>query len=129
MEPDAKNLPSNPPSGQNNVFRAEVENVQRDRTGTDTEIPPVYPRNVHTMHESRPQKSRSCWPGLTLKSFNPFNTGGDKVVLCRRICMITILIIRTVESALSIVTSTWARSVAGYIVGIVVSVLAFFFVA
>jgi hypothetical protein len=128
MEPNAKALPTNPPSIHNNVFRAEVENVQQDRTETATNMPSGYGRNVHTIDDYR-RPSRSCWPGLNPNSFNPFSAGGDKAVLCRRICMITILVIRTLSSILSILRINWAHSMAEGIIDIILSVLAFFFVA
>ncbi|KAL0938449.1 uncharacterized protein CTRU02_205059 [Colletotrichum truncatum] len=69
---------------------------------------------------------RNCWSfsweAYSLKT-------SDKTVLLRRICMYIILGIRTALSILSIASDIIHGNVAGWIIGIILAILGFFFIA
>lgn len=89
------------PASVHNVFRAEVEAVEQAQT------------------ENLPNPNY----------FNPFNTRGDKAVLCSRICIITILVIRTFSSVGEITKINWIHNLPEGIIATILAVLGFLFVA
>lgn len=87
------------------------------------QAPTGYGRNVQTIHIYRYQ----CLPDPN--HFNPFNTRGDKAILCRRLCMITILVIRTFSSVWGITKMNWIRDLPEGIISTILAALGFLFVA
>lgn len=67
---------------------------------------------------------RSCWPGMTVQSFNPFVS--DRATMCRRICMVGILAIRTFNSIILTIHHGLGPSI---IPSIILDIIFFFFVA
>jgi uncharacterized membrane protein len=67
---------------------------------------------------------RTCWPGLTLASFNPFVS--DLPLMLRHICMLGILGIRTFNSVLITLSHGMGPSI---IPSILLGILFFFFIA
>ncbi|KAF2428906.1 hypothetical protein EJ08DRAFT_315286 [Tothia fuscella] len=124
------------PSIQNNVFRAEIYNASRARENDIFNPPPAYPSNIHTIHSSSTRQdnrmcpnARTCWPGITLEAFSPFNCHGDTPKLMRRLCMSGVLAIRTGISILGIFYNAYGHGIGGFIVSIILTVIGFFFVA
>ena len=72
---------------------------------TNKSIEPDTPHPTSQRHHSCPS-ARTCWPGLTIASFSPFNAP-SREVLYRRLCMCTILALDTFNSILSIVASAF----------------------
>ncbi|PSN71802.1 hypothetical protein BS50DRAFT_235928 [Corynespora cassiicola Philippines] len=69
---------------------------------------------------------RSCWT-ISISSYSLKTS--DKAVLARRICMIAILAIRTAIAVLSIIGNAWGARVVSVIVGTILGVIGFFFIA
>ncbi|KAJ4295010.1 hypothetical protein N0V90_007018 [Kalmusia sp. IMI 367209] len=69
---------------------------------------------------------RNCW-SFSLHSFSLRTS--DKVVLARRICMLTVLGLRTAISIFDIVWSAVRAQIVGLIIAIILSIIGFFFIA
>jgi hypothetical protein len=69
---------------------------------------------------------RSCW-SISLSSYSLKTT--DKAVLARRICMLIILGLRTAISVLSIIGHAFGGRVLSLVIGSVLAVLGFLFIA
>ncbi|KAL6716414.1 hypothetical protein ACLMJK_005981 [Lecanora helva] len=86
-------------------------------------IEPDVPEPTPQQQRHHPCPSaRTCWPGLTIAAFSPFNAP-TREVLYRRLCMCTILGLDTFNSVLTIVASAFHFSV---IPRIVIAVIHFF---
>lgn len=69
---------------------------------------------------------RTCW-SFSVDSFS-LNTS-DKAVLARRICMLAVLGVRTAMSVLSIILEAFGIHLVGLIIGIILGLIGFFFIA
>jgi hypothetical protein len=78
-------------------------------------------------------KSRDCCPNM--RTCWHFSWGAyslktsDKAVLCRRLCMWLILGCRTSQSILNVIYSAYGGLIASLIVGSILGVIGFFFIA
>lgn len=134
MEPDNNKSFKFPaePASVHDVFHAEVEAVEAERTENTANMscrnqaPTGYGRNVRTIHDYR-HPGRDCLPNPN--HFNPFNNRGDKAVLCHRICMITILVIKTFSSVWDITKINWIRNLPEVILSTILAVFGSLFVA
>lgn len=86
-----------------------------------TDPPPTYASSQSQNHHGCPS-ARSCWPGLTMAAFSPFNCP-SRAVLLRRICMCIVLVLDTFVSVLSVVSGAFSFS---FIPRLVIAVLHFF---
>ncbi|KAF2184226.1 hypothetical protein K469DRAFT_688728 [Zopfia rhizophila CBS 207.26] len=69
---------------------------------------------------------RSCWD-ISLQSYSLHTS--DKAILSRHICMILILLVRLCLSILSVVGNAWGSAIVSFVLGSILAVLGFLFIA
>jgi len=80
----------------------------------------------HSWKDRNCPNARGCW-SFSLSSYSLKTS--DKVILARRICMLAILGVRTALSILSIIWEAWGRRIVSFVLGSILAVLGFFFIA
>ncbi|KAI2464213.1 hypothetical protein F4781DRAFT_83544 [Annulohypoxylon bovei var. microspora] len=95
-----------------------------DTTAFPQELPP-RPEQTSWKDRNCPG-SRGCW-SFSWGAYSLATT--DKAVLARRICMITTLGVRTALSVLGILFNAYSKGVGGMIIGIILAVIGFLFIA
>lgn len=96
-------------------------------TSFPTELPPrTQPVAGQTWKQRNCPGMRSCWT-FSLSSYSLKTS--DTAVLARRICMITILGLRTAMSVLAIIYDAYGRRLVSFILGVILAVLGFLFIA
>jgi hypothetical protein len=101
MAAGLNDLPADQSSSPKKVLPAEVENISQEQA-LPTQPPPIYTPTVPSQQSPPTAGSRNWWDNSTLQAFNVFETGGDKAVLRRRICMLGILLVRIPNSILGL---------------------------
>ncbi|KAI1855766.1 hypothetical protein JX265_012211 [Neoarthrinium moseri] len=109
---------------------------QRSQTRTPFHNMASQPSSFPETLPPRPQKSkddrlcpgaRFCWP-FDWSSWS-LNTNGDHALLMRRICMWVTLAVRTFTYIMSLILNLYGFHFGAFVIGIVFTVLGFFFIA
>ncbi|KAI0109360.1 hypothetical protein F4776DRAFT_643563 [Hypoxylon sp. NC0597] len=92
----------------------------------------AFPQELPPRPEQTTWRERNCpgFRGCWSFSWDAYSLAtSDKAVLARRICMITTLGVRTALSILGVIFKAYSGSIVGMVIGIVLAVLGFLFVA
>ncbi|KAI1372547.1 hypothetical protein F4677DRAFT_247507 [Hypoxylon crocopeplum] len=92
----------------------------------------TFPRDLPPRPEPRTWRERNCpgFRGCWHFSWESYSLATDeKAVLARRLCMITTLGVRTALSILGVFFRAYSGSIGGMVVGSILAVLGFLFVA
>ncbi|KAI1408310.1 hypothetical protein F5Y13DRAFT_172626 [Hypoxylon sp. FL1857] len=84
------------------------------------------PRPEQTWRQRNCPGFRGCW-GFSWEAYSLATS--DMAVLARRICMIITLGVRTALSILGVIFKAYSGSIGGMVIGIILAVLGFLFVA
>ncbi|KAI1398301.1 hypothetical protein F4819DRAFT_39113 [Hypoxylon fuscum] len=97
-----------------------------------TTIPRDFPQDLPPRPEPTTWRERNCpgFRGCWHFSWEAYNLhAADKAILARRVCMITTLGVRTALSILGVFFRAYSGSIGGMVVGSILAVLGFLFVA